>query len=294
VFEKLLKKISSPVLNNEFRRLYHGRGEEELRFLTIDSIDKTLFVQLYENIPYEKELYTFLKEYIKTSRHDVLIIKKRHSNETFALVGEIPKNAVAVENGIKFRLNFFNQNIGYFGDMKNARKRVEQLSENKNILNLFAYTCGFSLFARRGGAKKIANVDMSRSALSTGMSNHRINGLDVKNISFWPYNILKAFAKIKKNAPYDIVIIDPPTYQKGSFNAKEDYVKLIKKLPAVCYENTLLLACVNSPSISKEDLIKTVQNIPFTLKEEIKPPPEYTNSSLKTLLFKADFKNIRI
>jgi len=280
----LLKEILNQSTTEEFKRLYHGRGEKTYEFLTIDSINDILFVQFYENIN-ETEILSEIKKYAP-DKYKNIIIKRRYNNETFSLKGEIPQNATAVENGIKFKINFFNQNIGYFGDMKNSRAYIEKIAENKKVLNLFAYTCGFSLFARRGGAEFIANVDMSKSALSTGMTNHQINSLDIKNIAFWPYNILKAFAKLKRKAPYDIIIIDPPTHQKGSFIASKDYIKIIKKLPLLSHENTTVLACINSPKFTKEELIKiTESNTAFKFQKQIPNPEEYTNSTLKSLIF---------
>ena len=283
----LIEKITANYKNSaEFKRLYHGRGEDNFKFLTVDSINEILFVQFYEEYVYEKQLIDVFKEFIKTTGHHTLIVKRRYANETFALIGKIPENYTAIENGIKFKLNFHNQNIGYFGDMKNSRSWIESISKNKKVLNLFAYTCGFSLFARRGGAKYIANVDMNKSVLATGMANHQINKLDIKNISFLPYNILKAFNKLKKHAPYDIIIIDPPTFQKGSFVASKDYIKIIKKLPSLSYQNTTLLACINDPKITKKDFISLIEeNTKFKVKEEITPPKEYTNSTLKNFIF---------
>jgi len=282
--EYLINKLQKAVADDEFKRLFHGRGEKECRHITVDSIGDLLFVQFYSE--YDKESLSFFKEYGKSKGYKTVVVKERFANNTFALVGEVPKEHFALERGMKFRLNFFNQNIGYFGDMKNSREYIEKISENKKVLNLFAYTCGFSLFARRGGAKYVANVDMSKSSLAVGMANHRINSLDVKDISFWPYNILKAFGKLKKHSPYDIIIIDPPTFQKGSFSAKSDYIKIIKKLHTLSHENTTLLSCINSPSFTKEELASLVeQNSSFRFKEMINPPREYTNSSLKSLVF---------
>ena len=282
----LMEKITSNYENtDEFKRLLHGRGEKEFKYLTIDSIDEVLFVQFYEKVP-ENEILNTLKNFIKKTRHKHIIVKRRYSNETFAAAGEIPEEYFAIENGIKFKLNFYNQNIGYFGDMKNSRKFIESIAKDKKILNLFAYTCGFSLFARRGGAEYVANVDMNKSVLATGMANHQINGLDIKNISFWPYNILKAFPKLKKHSPYDIIIIDPPTHQKGSFIASKDYIKIVKKLPVLSHKSTILLACINSPNFSKEELVEMIEsNTSFKFQNRIKNPEEYTNSTLKSLVF---------
>ncbi|WP_457562758.1 class I SAM-dependent methyltransferase [Caminibacter pacificus] len=281
--KELLKKLSTIKTTEEFKRLYHGRGEEEFKFLTIDSIGDILFIQFFEENEYENEILTLSKNLFS---HKTIIVKKRYSNETFAIKGEIPKTAYAIENGFKFKLNFLNQNIGFFGDMKHGREFIKSISKDKKILNLFSYTCGFSLYAKSGGAKFIANVDMSKSALATGMANHQINDLEVKNVAFWPYNILKVFPKLKKQAPYDIIIIDPPSYQKGSFIASKDYIKIIKKLPQLSHKNTTLLACINSPKFTKEELIEMIeQNTDFKYEKSIPPAKEYKNSPLKNLVF---------
>jgi 23S rRNA (cytosine1962-C5)-methyltransferase len=279
------KLVSNYNASEEFKRLYHGRGEEKYKFLTVDSINEILFVQFYEKTE-ENEILELLNMFTGNTLHNAIIVKRRFNNETFALKGQIPKEYYAIENGIKFKLNFFNQNIGYFGDMKNSRNFVEKNAKNKKVLNLFAYTCGFSLFAKRGGAGHITNIDMSKSALATGMANHKINSLDTKNISFLPHNILKSFSKLKKNAPYDIIITDPPTYQKGSFTAQRDYIKIIKRLHTLSDKNTTLLACINSPEFSKEKLVQMIEtNSSFKFQRQIQNPPEYTSSSLKSLVF---------
>ena len=56
--------------------------------------------------------------------------------------------------------------------MKNTREYLSKISKNKKVLNLFSYTCGFSMYARRGGAKEVINIDMNKSVLITGQKNH--------------------------------------------------------------------------------------------------------------------------
>ena len=272
--------------SNEFKRLYHGRGEKTYPFLTIDSIEESILIEFYEEKD-EKPFLQYLKDYIKKNHHKNIIVKRRYKNETFAAFGEISKEIFAIEDGIKFKLNLFNQNIGYFGDTKNVRSYVEKISKDKKVLNLFSYTCGFSLFAKRGKAKEIINVDMNKNVLKTGQQNHRLNNLDTKNISFWPYNILKAFNKLIKKAPYDLIIIDPPTFQKGSFIAGKDYIKIIKNLHKLSHNSTTLIACINDPKISKKKFINFIEESSnFRFKEDILPPKEYTNSTLKSFVFR--------
>lgn len=282
----------------EFKRVFHGRGGlyEGFKHLTIDSIDNILSVALYFCEENEDELLAMLKEFVNSSsKYNTLVVQKRYEKQTptEVLVGELPENLFALENGMKIKLNLLsNKNSGYFPDMKNGRAFVEQNAKGKKVLNLFSYTCGFSLFALRGGASKVVNVDMSKGALSMGKANHSLNNLDQRGASFLPYNILKSFSSLKKKGPYGLIIIDPPTFQRGSFEATKDYKKIITKLPQLADEECTLLACLNSPELD-EDFIKNlikelapsfefVKRLPNV--DEFKSADE--SRSLKNLVFK--------
>ena len=291
-------ETNSKELSEEFRRLFHGRGGiwEDIRSVTIDSIDNILLLQLFYDFgeTVEKELVDMLQEYMHNSRHDTLVLKRRYvrGSNTEVVTGTVTGEEVAIENGMKFRLNLLaNQNIGYFGDMKNGRSFIENIAKDKRVLNLFSYTCGFSLFARRGGASEVVNVDMSKGALAVGMKNHAINDLETKGISFLPYNILKSFPKLKRKGPFDIIIIDPPTFQKGSFEATNDYKKIIQKLPELANDTCTLLACLNSPDHTEEFLTDQIKELApdFIYKRRLPNLKEYKSldesRSLKNLVF---------
>lgn len=99
------------------------------------------------------------------------------------------------------------------------------------------------------GAARVVNVDMSKSALARGRHNHQINGLDKRASGFLAEQIFKSWSRIKKPGPYDIVILDPPSFQKGSFIAGRDYYKLIKRLPELMPGGGDVLACLNAPEL---------------------------------------------
>lgn len=248
---------NSANIDSEFRRLFHGRGGcfQGWESVTIDSIDKILSVALYAPLEDFHAFTQMLKKLFETQKWQACILQKRYEKETptETLFGELPDSLVAVEDGIKIKLNLHsNQNSGYFPDMKNGHLFVKELSLGKNVLNLFSYTCVFSLFALKGGAKKVVNVDMSKGALSTGRENHRLNDFDTRLVQFMPYNILKSWSRIKKAGPYDLIIIDPPTFQRGSFEATKDYQKIIKRLPELASPSCTVLSCLNSPDLNRE------------------------------------------
>ena len=300
-----LAQLETTIIKNstntseEFKRIFHGRGGlyEGWKHLTIDSIDTILSVALYFDEENEKELLEMLHSFVHNARYETLVVQRRYLKgaPSEVLIGEIPENTCVIENGIKIKLNLLsNRNSGYFPDMKIGREFVRENAKDKKILNLFSYTCGFSLAAKFGGAYEIINVDMSKGALKSGMANHSVNDLDPRGVSYLPYNILKSFASFKRKGPFDMIIIDPPSFQKGSFEATKDYEKIIKKLPQIASEDCLLLSCLNSPDLESAFIIDMIKQWAPSFKyvkrldnlEDFASADE--NRSLKNLVFQRE------
>jgi 23S rRNA (cytosine1962-C5)-methyltransferase len=145
-----------------------------------------------------------------------------------------------------------------------------------------------------GGAAAVVNVDMNKNVLSMGRENHRQNGLDTKKVEFMPYNILKSWSRIRKAGPYDLIIIDPPTFQKGSFAATSDYAKIIRRLHEFAAETCTVLSALNAPLLGTE-FIKTLfsENAPeFRYVERLANlesfPEKEEEQSLKNLIFRKE------
>ena len=290
---------NSKALSCEFKRIFHGRGNyyEGFNFLTIDSIDTILNVAFYNKIDIndEDKLIEILLKFIKQTRHKTINLQRRYLSKapSEVIYGTIENNLYAIENDIKFNIDLLSyQNNGYFPDMKKGREFIKSIAKDKKVLNLFAYTCGFSLSAVKANAKSVFNMDMSKGALSKGRANHHLNNFSTSNIQFGPYNILKSFSKIKKYAPYDIIIIDPPTFQKNSFEVNKDYVKIIRRIEEVVSSNCTILSCLNSPFLDQKFIIDLFnEHCPsFTFKNRLPNCEEFIcideNKSLKNLVFK--------
>lgn len=299
---KELEKIiitNSSNKNEEFKRLFHGRGGcyDGFEFLTVDSIDKVLYIVFFNEIneKLEKELFEIFFNLYKTYDWDCVILQRRYilKEQSIVLYGEIPLEVSAIEFGLKYKLNLLSsRNIGYFGDMKNGREFVIKNAKDRKVLNLFSYTCPFSIAALRGDAKLVVNVDMSKGALTIGRTNHHINNFSTKDVKFMPYNILKSWSRIKKSGPYDLIIIDPPTFQKGSFVATNDYEKIVKRLNSLASDDCLVVAATNSPDINtqyiKDIFLNHAHEFTYIkrLDNNIEYPSVDSEKSLKNLIFK--------
>lgn len=286
----------------EYTRLFHGRGNAytAYSFLTIDSINKVLFAVLFEQDDNEELILSMLRHFYTTqAKWEALVIQRRYLKEAHnnVIQGKLPDETYAVENGLKYHLNFSSaQNIGFFPDMKLGRKFVHDLAYGKNILNLFSYTCSFSVMAIAGGAKSVVNVDMNKNVLHIGRENHRLNGLETKKVQFMPYNILKSWSRIRKSGPYDLIIIDPPSFQKGSFAATNDYEKIIKRVHELASDECIVLSALNAPELDTSFIKKLfLEHAPHFLYMErlknLESFPTYDEErSLKNLIFKRENK----
>ncbi|TLP37561.1 class I SAM-dependent methyltransferase [Arcobacter arenosus] len=279
----------------EMKRVFHGRGNfyDGFNFLTVDSIDKILFTSFFEKVDEEKEIIDFLEKIAIEFDFKTFIVQRRYEEKAPSdiIFGEVKSEEVAIENGLKYSINFSNKNIGIFPDMKIGREFVKENSKEKNVLNLFSYTCAFSVCAIEGGAKQVVNVDMSKGALSIGRKNHHLNNHDTKKVKFMPYNILKSWSRIKKEAPYDLIIIDPPSFQKGSFAATKDYEKIIKRLDDLASKECIVLSCLNAPELDTNFILNLFsENAPsFKYLKKLQNMETFkTNNedkSLKNLIF---------
>lgn len=154
-----------------------------------------------------------------------------------------------------------NQNTGVFLDMRAGWSWIQEHANDKNVLNLFSYTSVFSLFALTGGANKVTNMDMAANVLKTAQRNHQKNDLSSGKSAFYKRDILKSAQQYAKMGPYDLIIIDPPPYQKKSFRGWQDYEKLLKRCRTCLSENGHLFVCLNNPQVTSEEFITKLQAI---------------------------------
>ena len=248
---------------NQCQRLFHGRGHafKGLSHVNVDWFSPVILITLYRSV--EHDWLELQLDKLKTRFSQCRSIQVQHRYLGRPIIecvwGEDIQQLIAVENGLSYAINFGqSQNVGLFLDMANGRRWVKQQCRDKNVLNLFAYTCAFSIAALASGASKVVNIDMAKGALSKGRENHKINQQDLAQVKFEAVDIFKSFSRLKKYGPYDVMICDPPSFQKGSVNIARDYKKIIKRIPEFMSDNASLLLCLNSPDLDEEFLLAEV------------------------------------
>ncbi len=244
---------------NESRRLFHGRGHcfPGYEDLLIDWFKPVVLVTLYRQRDevWLSQLVTLLRA--ELANVEAVVLQERYLRNSPSRIqyGQLPKEVNAVEHGLIYRLRLNSaQNIGFFPDMAHGRTLVREIGKGKKILNLFAYTCSFSVVAVSSGATQVVNLDMNRGALELGRLNHRLNDLDLRKASFLTLELFRSFSRLRKLAPFDVIICDPPTDQGSHFLAQRDWPKLVRKLPSLLNPGGEFLACLSSPHLMPDKI----------------------------------------
>ena len=215
-------------------RLVHGEGDN-LPGLIIDIYGNTAVMQAHSvGMHYAKDVIAELlieiipevtNVYYKSS--NTLPYKAPVKAIDEYLIGGGEEN-IAMENGIKIFPNWIEgQKTGFFIDQRDNRSLLEQYSKGRNVLNMFCYTGGFSLYAMRGGANFVHSVDSSEKAIELTNKNIELNfGNDKRHDAF----VADAFKFLDTiDDKYDLIVLDPPAFAKhrdALHNALQGYRRI--------------------------------------------------------------------
>ncbi len=286
----------SPSERKQAQRLFHGRGHayQDLHHITIDWLPPVILITLFAPVTHAE--MTDLANYLQQKLPECTSIQLQHRYQLAGPIdiisGESIQQLAIVENDLQFLISLGQaRNTGLFLDMQNGRHWVQQHSKHKRVLNLFSYTCGFSVAAMAGQAQSVLNVDMSSPALTVGRENHRLNQQSLAQVRFEKLNIFKSFSRLKKRGPFDLLICDPPTLQKGSVDIVQDYPKILRRLDQFMAPESELLLCLNAPELGTEFLHTHMAELApnYTFIADIKPPAVYVDAEgkgLKVLYYK--------
>jgi len=130
------------------------------------------------------------------------------------LRGALPESVEVIENGLRFKVDVAEgQKTGFYLDQRDNRALTESLARDKDVLNCFCYSGGFSLYALRGGAKSVLSIDASGDALHIAEDNLASNGLDAARAEWLEADVFLALRKLRdQGRSFDLIILDPPKF----------------------------------------------------------------------------------
>ena len=227
--------------DNTIYRLVHGEGDR-LPGLVIDVYGKTAVMQahsvgmhvcretiadaliaasngLIENVYYKSET--------------TLPFKADLHQENGFLRGHDDGN-IALENGLKFHIDWLRgQKTGFFDDQRENRSLLEHYAKGRNVLNMFCYTGGFSVYALRGNAKLVHSVDSSSKAIDLTRANAELNFPNDSRHEAFAEDAFKFLEQAGSN--YDLIVLDPPAFAKHK-DALRNALKGYTRLNAIAFK----------------------------------------------------------
>ncbi len=138
------------------------------------------------------------------------------------LRGSVPQLITISEYGIRINVDVYNgHKTGFYLDQSWNRKRIGELASNRDVLNCFCYTGGFSLHAAAGGAKTVLSLDSSADALELGKQNAAINNLE-NGLEWREADVFQGLRKFRdERRSFDMIILDPPKFAANFSQAEK-------------------------------------------------------------------------
>jgi 23S rRNA (cytosine1962-C5)-methyltransferase len=241
-------------------RLINGEGDR-VPGLIVDRYDDVLVIQI-STLGMERLKPVVLDILVKLSRPRSVYEKSNSPSRREEKLppkeglswGEPVQTIKIMENGFRFEVDIVqSQKTGFYLDQREMRKFVRPLSAGRKVLNAFAYTGGFSVFALAGGALSVDNVDSSERAIASARNNCLLNGFGGDNVRFFAADVFEFIRS--QRLDYDLVILDPPAFAKRQSEVvracrayKDMHRVVFQKIPPRSLVVTFSCSCfVNEP-----------------------------------------------
>lgn len=264
--------------DNNVYRLIHGEGDG-LPGLIIDIYNDTAVMQAHSVGMYlirEQltqalcDIYGTRLKAVYDKSEGTIPFKANTGAKNGYLWGESQPGTV-LEHGNKFLVDWVEgQKTGFFIDQRENRKMVGQYSRNRNVLNVFGYTGGFSVYALQGGANMVHSVDSSEKAIELTNQNVALNFPDAPHQSF----AVDAFEYLNSmESQYDLIILDPPAFAKHQDalrNALQAYKRINTRAFTKIKPGGILFTFSCSQVVNKDQFRQAVFSAAAIAKREVR------------------------
>ena len=248
--------------DNNIFRLVHGEGDR-LPGLIVDIYGETAVMQAHSvGMHYARhQIAQSLQRILGKSvtqvyyKSETTLPYKANLEELDGpLLGNVSNNNVAVENDLRFHIDWLRgQKTGFFIDQRENRLLLQHYSNKRYVLNMFCYTGGFSVYALRGGAQEVVSVDSSAKAIDLTNANVALNYPNCNHHKAYAEDAFKFLEKA--DDAYDLIVLDPPAFAKHKEavrNALKGYTRLNLQAMRKIKRGGILFTFSCSQAISKD------------------------------------------
>ncbi len=204
-------------------RWVHGEGDQ-LPGLIIDVFDRYVVIQCHTIGMHRHldQLILAIKKIMGAGLSGIIDKSKDSLPSEYALsiqnkvwLGEWTDELICMENGFRFKVDCLTgQKTGFFLDQRDNRKLVSEYAKDRNILNAYCYSGGFSMYALANEAKHVDSVDVSKKALDLLLHNLELNNLTTKSHESICEDV-NTYLQSMESGKYDLIILDPPAFAKS-------------------------------------------------------------------------------
>ena len=275
----LRSAVIEPEATNSFR-VIHGASDgwpgwfvEKLGDFLLSQSEAPLIAKQHEELSLLAKKFSARGAYHKILSRQVRRSKMTEASPQLAFGEAAPERFEISENGVRYEISFNEgYSIGLFLDQRDNRRRFltghvaagfPQLpTPNFQLLNTFAYTCGFSVCAAKAGAKT-TSLDLSKKYLEWGRRNFALNGLDPAAHDFIYGDTFGWLLRLaKKGRVFDAILLDPPTFSQskehGTFRSEKDYGRLVAAALPLVRPGGILFASTNAADWPPENFLADV------------------------------------
>jgi 23S rRNA (cytosine1962-C5)-methyltransferase len=245
--------------------------------LVLDRYDRTLVLKLYTAawLPRLEEITGLIAGRLRPERVVLRLARriqeqaKLRFEKTDGEVLEGPPMSgpvIFLETGLRFEADVLHgQKTGFFLDQRENRRQVESLARGRSVLNGFSFSGGFSLYAARGGARSVTDLDLSSHALAGVKRNVALNAANA-SVASCRHELVQADAFMWLNQPpgprFDLVILDPPSLAKRE-SERSGAIRAYGRIASSGIEHLtpggILVACSCSAHVTAEEFFEAVR-----------------------------------
>lgn len=198
-------------------------------------------------------------------------------NEQYEKVATQQERQIVQEQGLQFHINLSDYlDTGLFLDHRPLRNVFRSESKGKKVLNLFAYTGAFSVYAAAGGASQVTTVDLSNTYIQWAKDNFQLNNLDTSAHNFVVMDTMEFLKQLDPNESFDLIFVDPPVFsnssklKKGTWDTQRDHAAMLQILlqhtqpgGVIYFSNNLRTFVPNFQKLQAASIVDiTAQTIP--------------------------------
>ena len=264
--------------------------------ITVDRYAEQVYVSIYsrrgerwteEEWQYRKLAYRgAIMEVLEVGQDNVFfkLRRRQRGSDQYEKLSVAQREFTVVENGLGFIVNLTDYlDTGLFLDHRQMRLMVAKEAKDKVLLNLFSYTCAFSVYGAAAGARRVDSVDLSHTYLQWGERNLALNDIERGGHRFIQADVLQ-WLKKRSIPNYDVVVLDPPTFSnskrmRGVLDTQEDHVELINRSLSLLKPGGVLYFSTNYRKFKlAEDYIRGAATVKEITQQTL--PPDFRKRNL--------------